>query len=37
MLVQNQEISVSMRGKHIKVKSLLDDEDIRHEIVNYLL
>ncbi|CAG8760203.1 7727_t:CDS:1, partial [Funneliformis caledonium] len=32
MLAQNQEIPISMCGKHIKVKSLLDDEDIRHEI-----
>ena len=36
MLVQNQEIPISMRGKHIKVKSLLDDEDVRYEIINYL-
>jgi len=36
MLTQKQEIPISMRGKHVKVKSFLDDEDIRHEIINYL-
>ena len=36
MLVQNQEIPISMHEKHIKVKSLLDDKDVRYEIINYL-
>lgn len=35
-LKNGQEVPVSMRGKHIKVKSLLDDEDVRNEIIEYL-
>src|SRR5437016_151935 len=35
-LANRQEIPSSMRGKHIKVNSLLDDEDVRYEIVKYL-
>ncbi|RHZ81548.1 hypothetical protein Glove_118g21 [Diversispora epigaea] len=36
MLTNREEIPVSMRGKHIKVHSLLEDEDIKNEIVSYL-
>jgi hypothetical protein len=36
MLAQKQEIPISICGKHVKVKSFLDNEDIRHEIINYL-
>ena len=25
-----------MRGKHVKVKSLLEDEDVQHEVLQYL-
>jgi len=36
-LLQNgQEIPPSMRGKHVKLKSLLDDEDVQHKILQYL-
>jgi len=36
-LLQNgQDIPTSMRGKHVKVKSLLEDEDVQHKILQYL-
>lgn len=36
ILAKGEEIPNSMRGKHIKVHSLLEDEDIRNEIITYL-
>ena len=36
-LLQNgQEIPASKRGKHVKVKSLLQEEDVQHKILQYL-
>jgi hypothetical protein len=36
LLQSGQEIPASMRGKHIKVKSLLEDEDVQQRILQYL-
>jgi hypothetical protein len=36
MLRNGQEIPASMRGKHIKVRSLLEEEDIQQKILQYL-
>jgi hypothetical protein len=35
-LHNGKEVPVSMRGKHVKVKSLLEDEDVQHEVLQYL-
>jgi hypothetical protein len=36
LLKKGQAIPTSMRGKHIKVQSLLDDEDVQQKILQYL-
>lgn len=36
VLQKGEEIPVSMRGKHVKVKSLLEDEDVQYEVLQYL-
>jgi len=36
LLQKGQVIPASMRGKHVKVKSLLEDEDVQHKILQYL-
>jgi hypothetical protein len=36
LLYKGDDIPVSMRGKHVKVKSLLEEEDVQHEVVQYL-
>jgi hypothetical protein len=35
-LHKGEELPVSMRGKHVKVKSLLEEEDVQHEVLQYL-
>jgi hypothetical protein len=35
-LHKGENLPVSMRGKHVKVKSLLEDEDVQHEVLQYL-
>lgn len=35
-LQKGEDIPLSMRGKHVKVKSLLEDEDVQHQILDYL-
>jgi hypothetical protein len=36
VLSKGEEVPVSMRGKHVKVKSLLKEEDVQHEVLQYL-
>jgi hypothetical protein len=36
LLRNGQDIPASKRGKHVKVKSLLEDEDVQHKILQYL-
>jgi len=36
VLSKGKEVPVSMRGKHVKVKSLLKEEDVQHEVLQYL-
>lgn len=35
-LQKGEDIPLSMRGKHVKVRSLLEDEDVQHQILHYL-
>jgi len=36
VLSKGEEVPVSMRGKHVKVKSLLKEENVQHEVLQYL-